>query len=445
MTGPGPLPRIVLAMLLLLTAVPVSAAPVQVLGLRTWPAPDNTRVVLDLSAEARYRVFTIDNPERLVVDIKGARLDKASRLEVTAEDRLLKGIRSGVQDGTLRIVMDLQGEAQYKDFLLKPYRQYGHRLVIDLFTKTPSPAGPAVAAEAAPPLVIAKPSGMRDLVIAIDAGHGGEDPGALGYRGTREKDVVLAIARHLATLIDRERGMKAVLTRSGDYFLSLRKRTQIARDNKADLFVSIHADSFRDKRVKGTSVFVLSSHGATDEAARWLAEKENASDLIGGVSLDDKDDVLRSVLLDLSQTATLESSLEAADDVLRNLGSVGELHKGRVQQAGFVVLKSPDMPSMLIETAFISNPAEERKLRDVSTQRAMAEAMLGGIRNYFVKNAPPDSLFATRRHTILRGDRLSDLATQYQVSVEDIKQLNGLKDETLPVGRVLRIPAAREG
>ncbi len=255
----------------------------------------------------------------------------------------------------------------------------------------------------------------------------------------------MGIAKELAALVEKERGMKPLLIRKGDYFLSLRKRTQIARDNRADLFVSIHADAFKDRRVSGTSVYVLSQNGATDEAARFLADKENASDLIGGVSLEDKDEVLASVLLDLSQTATLESSLEAADFVLGSLRGMGRTHKSTVQQAGFAVLKSPDIPSMLIETAFISNPVDERRLKSKAHQRKVAKSILAGVRGYFAKNAPEGTLFAARRHIIARGDTLSGIASRYKVSVASIKNVNSLRGDTVRVGQVLHIPSGREG
>jgi N-acetylmuramoyl-L-alanine amidase len=302
------------------------------------------------------------------------------------------------------------------------------------------PARPPVQKAAAPE---ARP---RDIVIAIDAGHGGEDPGARGYSGVYEKDIVLAIARRLQDKIDREPGMKAVMTRDGDYYLSLRKRTLKARNSRADLFVSIHADAFRDRSVRGTSLYVLSQNGATNEAARWLAEKENASDLIGGVSLDDKDNLLASVLLDLSQTATLQASFEAGESVLRNMSPVAYMHKHKVQQAGFVVLKSPDIPSILVETAFISNPQDEKRLRSPDYQSTVASAIFSGIKDYFSKHPPAGTqIAANRRHTISPGDTLSALAVQYRVSVERLRAANRLKSDQVRVGQVLTIPRDNEG
>jgi N-acetylmuramoyl-L-alanine amidase len=330
-------------------------------------------------------------------------------------------------------------KAKYKSFSLKPTDGYGDRLVIDLYD---------AAETTAPKLVKTLPdvdAGPRDIVVAIDAGHGGEDPGARGYSGVYEKQVVLAIAKQLQSLVRQEPGMRPVMTRDGDYFISLRKRTLKARQEKADIFVSIHADSFRDRRASGTSLYVLSKHGATDEAARWLAEKENSSDLIGGVSLDDKDDLLASVLLDLSQTATIEASYAAGEAVLQRLRPLGMLHKTTVQQAGFVVLKSPDIPSLLVETAYLSNPTDERKLRSPSHQLKMAEAILDGIRDYFSKSPPAGTLFAARRHVITPGETLSDLSAHYRVSVARIKAANHLTGDVLKIGQVLRIPPDSEG
>jgi N-acetylmuramoyl-L-alanine amidase len=280
------------------------------------------------------------------------------------------------------------------------------------------------------------------VIIAIDAGHGGDDPGASGRRGTREKHVVLAIARQLERLIKKEPGMRPVMIRNGDYYLGLRKRMQKARAMQADLFISIHADAFRNGRASGSSVYVLSQNGATSEAAQWLAKSENSSDLIGGVSLDDKDDLLRSVLLDLSQNATIAASLDVGSSVLKELGGVGKLHKKRVEQAGFAVLKSPDIPSILVETGYISNKREERNLRDKGYQRKLAVAMLKGVRRYFSQNAPPGTrlAMADQKHVIRRGETLSGIAQQYSVTQLALRSINSLRNSRLKIGQVLRIP-----
>jgi N-acetylmuramoyl-L-alanine amidase len=296
-------------------------------------------------------------------------------------------------------------------------------------TSRPAPAAPL--------------GGNRDVVIAIDAGHGGDDPGARGPSGTWEKSVTLQIAKVLAAKINAEPGMRAVLTREGDYFLPLRKRIDLARRHRADLFISIHADAFRDRRVQGSSVYVLSERGASSEHARWLAEQENASDLIGGVSLDVQDDVLASVLLDLSQTASLEASIDVAERVLQGLRGIGRLHKHRVESAGFAVLKSPDIPSILVETAYISNPEEEAKLRSTRHQHDVAEAILEGLRGYFVARAPEGTRLASaRRHVIGRGDTLSGIAQQYRVSLETLREANGIEGDLVRIGQVLTIPGA---
>jgi len=406
-------------------------------GIRTWPAPDNTRLVFDIDSPVDYRIFTLSHPERLVIDFKNTRLNRPLSAP-TQKDTLIREIRSAPRNGhDLRVVLDLEGRPRYKSFSLAPYQDYGHRLVVDLY-KTASARQKEIKKS------VPAPVGLRDVVIAIDAGHGGEDPGAHGRNGTKEKDVVLAIARRLNSLVKKERGMRPVMIRDGDYFLSLRQRTQKARKQQADFFVSIHADSFKDPHVSGMSVYALSKNGATSEAARWLAAKENASDLIGGVSLDDKDDLLASVLLDLSQTGTIEASFDAGQEVLRNMKPIGKLHKRQVQQAGFVVLKSPDIPSILIETAYISNPEEERKLRSTSHQEAMADAILSGIRSFFAKNPPPGTLYAARQHIIVRGDTLSDIAQRYNVSTASLRNVNHLTGDNVRVGQVLRIPAGSD-
>jgi N-acetylmuramoyl-L-alanine amidase len=357
---------------------------VDVQAVRLWAGPDNTRIVLDLSGSAQHSLAVLGNPERVVLDVPGARLGPGAR--APAAIGAIKQVRMAKRpSGELRIVFDLSHPIRAKSFLAEPNRQYGYRLVIDL--------GGASAADTPVKVEHARPD-ARDLIIAIDAGHGGEDPGAIGKNGTREKDVVLAIARALAQRVNGEPGMRATLTRDGDYFVPLRDRMRRARAQQADLFVSIHADAIRDRSVDGSSVYILSPRGATDEASRWLAERENASDLIGGVSLDDKGDVLASVLLDLSQSASLSASQVAAEQVLRQLNQVGEVRKPQVQQARFMVLKSPDIPSMLVETAYISNPQEERRLRGTAQQAKLAGAIHQGLRAYFYADPPSGTRIA---------------------------------------------------
>lgn len=406
------------------------AEPVRLENVRMWNAPDNTRVVFDVTSPVRHDIELLSDPFRVVVDLRDARL--TGRLTQPApQDRFLKKIRAGKHKGFLRMVLELKKHATPRSFQLPPNSRYGHRLVIDIG---------AAEAPAPPPADIAQPVLFRDVVVAIDAGHGGEDPGALGPKGTYEKTVVLQIAKRLAALIDQERGMRAVLVREGDYYLSLRKRIDLARRRKADLFVSIHADAFRNPKARGSSVYVLSRRGASSEHARWLAERENTADLVGGVSLDDKDNLLASVLLDLSQTASLEASIEAAEKVLRGMKKVGRVHKPGVESAAFAVLKSPDIPSILVETAFISNPAEEKQLRSPAHQRKIARAIFAGIRNYFVLRAPEGALLAARKHTIARGDTLSAIARRYGVSLQRLRVLNRLADDEIRTGQVLAIP-----
>ncbi|MDP9090609.1 MAG: N-acetylmuramoyl-L-alanine amidase [Pseudomonadota bacterium] len=360
-----------------------SALAVDIRDVRLWAGPDNTRVVVDLSAGAPHRLSVLHNPERVVLDVPGARLGKQAQRPPRGVGTIKTVRMSRSRSGNFRLVLELARPTQAKSFLTTPNAHYGYRLVIDLG---------AVAGAQRPPdkpiKVKHAPADARDLIIAIDAGHGGEDPGAIGKSGTREKDVVLAISRELAVKINAEPGMRSILTRNGDYFVPLRDRMRRARAQRADLFVSIHADSTHDRSIDGSSVYILSQRGATDEASRWLAERENASDLIGGVSLDDKDNVLASVLLDLSQSASLNASHVAAERVLHQLTRAGEVRKHDVQQARFMVLKSPDIPSMLVETAYISNPFEEQRLRTQAQQARLAAAIHQGVRDYFYANPP---------------------------------------------------------
>jgi N-acetylmuramoyl-L-alanine amidase len=367
--------------LLLATVLGQPAFAVDVRGVRVWAGPDNTRVVVDLSGSAQHSLTVLHNPERVVLDVRGAYLSKGARRPPAGAGAVKQVRMSRNPSGNLRVVLDLSRPTQAKSFLTRPNAHYGYRLVIDLGAVAPARADKPIKAKHAP-------ADARDLIIAVDAGHGGEDPGAIGKNGTREKDIVLAIARELAGRINAEPGMRAMLTRNGDYFVPLRDRMRRARAQQADLFVSIHADSIRDRSIDGSSVYILSQRGATDEASRWLAERENASDLIGGVSLDDKDDVLASVLLDLSQSASLNASQVAAERVLHSLTQAGEVRKHEVQQARFMVLKSPDIPSMLVETAYISNPQEELRLRTPAQQARLAAAIHHGVHDYFYANPP---------------------------------------------------------
>ncbi|POA22145.1 N-acetylmuramoyl-L-alanine amidase [Pseudomonas sp. FW300-N1A1] len=454
---------------MLLTALAVDAvAATKVNSVRLWRAPDNTRLVFDLSGTVQHSVFTLTAPDRLVIDINGATL--GAPLNVATANTPITAMRSAQRTPTdLRVVIDLKKAVTPKSFVLPPNAQYGNRLVVDLFDN-PSDAAPAPVSTPAPSVATAPavpvtptepaiklppaPAGKRDIIVVIDAGHGGEDPGASGSRGQREKDVVLAIARELQRQVNGMKGFRAELTRTGDYFIPLRGRTEIARKKGADLFVSIHADAAPSKAAFGASVFALSDRGATSETARWLADSENRSDLIGGagnVSLDDKDRMLAGVLLDLSMTASLTSSLNVGQKVLSNIGRVTPLHKQRVEQAGFMVLKSPDIPSILVETGFISNANEASKLAAASHQQALARSISSGVRQFFQQNPPPGTYIAwlrdsgkiaqgPRDHTVRPGETLAMISVRYQVSAASLRSANGLKTDELKIGQHLNIP-----
>lgn len=373
---------------LLLAALLWSPGPVAaentLTGVRMSADDERSRLVFDLAGPVEHEIFTLTGPHRVVVDIENVQLAEDLPAQAPAPS-LIRRIRSAPRgNGDLRVVLDMRREARPKSFLLQPNGEHGHRLVVDVI----DPAASAGNGKQRPQ----RDAPRRDLVIAIDPGHGGRDPGALGRAGTREKDVVLAVGRKLKQALDATLGFRAVLTRNSDVYLSLRERMERARAAQADLFISLHADAFPDTRAHGSSVYALSLNGASSEAAHWLAERENAA-LVGGVSLGDKDETLASVLLDLSQTATIESSLDVGDEVLNELGGVNRIHKRSVQQAAFVVLKSPDIPSILVEAAFISNPNEERKLRSTAHQQQLAEAIRDGVVAYFKRQAPRDSRF----------------------------------------------------
>lgn len=433
-----------LALLLLLCLIsPISqGAPVTVQNLRMWEAPDNTRLVFDLSGPLEHRLFTLRDPDRIVIDMDNARLLGALP-DLDFGGPRLAGVRTGSQGGQeLRVVLDLKRPTRPRTFVLKPYGQYGHRLVIDLYDPdTAATSSPAASSAARPK--------RRDIVVAIDAGHGGEDPGAIGRRyRTKEKYVTLAIARDLARLVDAAPHMRALLIRDGDYYVDLRQRFTKARRHEADVFISIHADALPGKSwsARGASVYALSERGASSVLARMVADKENASDLIGGVSLNDKDDLLAKVLLDLSQTATIGSSVTLGNDVLAQLARIGPIHLDSVQQAGFAVLKAPDMPSILVETAFISNPSEEKRLRTKSFQRKLAAALFRGVQHYLRRHQPAPAERqdvtngAPRVHVVQPGDTLAGIARTYGIHVEALRFANNLPDSTLQVGRKLILP-----
>ena len=430
--------RLLLLPVLLLVSTLAEAATVE--NVRIWAENSKTRVVLDLSKPVSHNIFTLRGPDRLVIDLKDVKLAPSFNTMPSGAGAV-KNIRSGLlTNGQLRVVLDLNQDVRSRSFTAGPNSQYGDRLVIDL-ERSGAPQTVKRASESYQP--------GRDVVVAIDAGHGGHDPGSVGRNRTREKDVALAVSRKLAARINAEQGMRAVMVRNGDYYIDHRRRMEIAHDNGADLFLSVHADAFKDRRANGATVYALSLKGASDEEARLLAERENKSVQIGGVSLDGKDDVLASVLLDLSQNAALSASLDVGADVVSELARVVKVRRKTVQQAGFLVLKAPDMPSLLIETAYISNPTEEKLLRTGAHQDKLAKAITAGVRKYFYKNPPPDTQIAMNvrrapsghvRHKIARGDTLSELAERYDVSAAAIRSANKLSNDNIRIGQVLSIP-----
>ncbi|MHA6204005.1 N-acetylmuramoyl-L-alanine amidase [Dyella soli] len=517
------------AVALLALAPFCAAGAADIKSARVWAGSEYTRVVLDVSGPVTYKVR--QDGEQLTVDVDDSSF--SSSFSSPSSQGLYKGMTGSRQGSSARLTASVAPSSTVKTFLLKPQAEYGYRLVVDLYPGSASAASRPAAAplqdddSPAPDVSVApvaasapvrspgktslKPTqsgmastraaaallnGERKVVIAIDAGHGGEDPGAHGPGGTLEKNVTLAVARELAEQINRQPGMKAVLTRSSDFFIPLARRYQIARDNAADLFVSIHADAFVNGDAKGSSVWVLSPRGKTSMAARWLADGENRADLIGGVTLDDKNDGLAAVLLDLQQGYSMQASESVAGNVLKALGNLGPTHRGYVERANFVVLRSPDVPSILVETAFISNPDEERKLRDPSHQAHLAEAVMSGVKGYFESTPPPGSWFAAQAarrnnvastvassqgddgdtsarasravaqamasagdggastgapraddgvrdlHRVERGESLRSIARQYGVSIDALKNANRINSESsMRVGMVLTIPA----
>ncbi len=420
--------------------MPIQLWAADIESVRLWRAPDKTRLVLDLSSTVEHNIFSLQNPNRLVVDLSDSRI-KTTFEGLELRNTPIAGIRAAVRYKTdVRVVLDLSGTVSPKSFTLPANEQYSNRLVIDLFDNK------RVISRTLDEVVKKKD---RRIIVAIDAGHGGEDPGALGPRRVREKVVVLQLAKKIKKLFDGNPNFQGELVRSGDYYLAHRKRTQIARDKQADFFISIHADAFTDPSAHGASVYALSTTGATSEQARYLADKENRADLIGGassLSLDGRDEVLAGVLLDLSMNATLRRSLDAGSYVLKNMGTVARLHKKKVEQAGFLVLKSPDIPSLLLETGFISNPNEAQKLSTSGYQNKMAQAIFEGIEQYFLDNPPPGTLLAKngnrvdRIYVVAPGDTLSEIAVRFNVSMKKIKRYNKMSSNKIRVGKKIKIP-----
>jgi N-acetylmuramoyl-L-alanine amidase len=436
-------------------------------GVRVWQSPNNTRLVFDLSKPHQHKIFTLENPYRLVIDLGGNAQFKPSVDKVDLASTLVTKLRTGRQKNKdLRLVFQLRADVNPKSSILAPNKIYPHhRLVVDLFEKNQQSIETVVTVKTVADKVA---HNKRDIIVAIDAGHGGEDPGAVGYRRTKEKVVVLKIAKKLAALLKAEPGYKPYLTRTGDYYIPLRERTRKARDANADLFISIHADAFKNSKAHGSSVFVLSERGASSEESRYLAQKENEADLVGGVSLDDKDDHVAMTLLDLSMTATRGSSLAVGKMILKRMDKISRLHKKHVEEAAFMVLKAPDIPALLIETGFISNPGEAKKLATSSYQNKMAREIFYGLTGYFYNEPPEGSYIAWKKnggkssvaaaksvkkstsprnnkltkYTIKRGDTLSDIAEKNRTTVANIRRLNGIKDNSIQVGQRIKLPAS---
>ncbi|MES1953547.1 N-acetylmuramoyl-L-alanine amidase [Salinisphaera hydrothermalis EPR70] len=471
---------------LLVLALPAVAQVARLHDARLSSSAQKTRVVFDLSADTQPDIFMVDHPLRLVIDLPHTRNlgDVAGR---AGGSGLIKEIRTGIHKGTgVRVVLDLADMVRAKSFMLSPENGHGYRLVLDLYPKNGAPdtrvadsggnassdelaAGDdsqttadksaAAMAQASSPApadsdadratvdqgaatdVPRRSAPVHDIIVAIDPGHGGKDPGAHGPDGLLEKNVTLAIARRLKRMIDDQPHMKGVLTRNGDYYVGLRQRMVIARHDKADFFISIHCDaSPAGGGATGASVYALSPHGATSEHARWLARRENSADMVGGVSLKDKNSSLASFVLDLSQSASIEASMDAGRRVLAQLDDLGSLHKSKVQQAGFMVLKSPDIPSILVETNFISNRATEHKLASARYQNGLAAAMLRGIKGYFASYRPSTYIAAAQEHQVQRGDTLSEIAQTYGVSVSALRRYNDMSSSALQTGQTLKIP-----
>lgn len=474
--------RGLILIIMLAIAGSAMAAATRLHDARMWESSDKTRVVFDLSSDTQPEIFMVDDPLRLVVDLPHTKT--AEKIAGAAsQSQLIKEIRTGIHQGNgLRVVLDLKQMVSPKSFMLEPKGKHAYRLVVDLYPRQDTPTTQIAAnaqhdgnrqgadpgddsagqtatdgaqasddkthrsdADTKPPSTIARQKPDQDIVLAIDAGHGGRDPGAHGPHGALEKNVTLAIARRLKRMVDDQPHMHGVLTRKDDHYVGLRERMEIARRDKADFFVSIHTDATPSGgHAQGASVYALSPHGATSEHARWLARRENAADLVGGASLKDKNSSLASFMLDLSQGTSIDASLDAGKRVLAQLENVGSLHKSSVQQAGFMVLKSPDIPSILVETNFISNATQERKLVNSRYQNELAGSMLRGIKGYFAGYRPATSIAAEQQHRVRRGETLSGIAQTYGVSVAALRRYNDLNNNRISVGLTLQIPAPNQ-
>jgi len=408
-------------------------------GIRVWPAPENTRIVFDLKTKPDYKYFSLVKPNRLVIDFKNTK-NNTNLKELAKNDPRIKLIRTSTakSKNTTRLVLELAKSYPLTVFPLAPAGQYGNRLVVDLYDKDEKKK------------VVKKkaPDGKRDIVIAIVAGHGGEDPGSIGPKGTYEKRVTLAIAKKLAKLIDKKKGFKAVMIRKGDYYVKHSRKSELARKNKADLLISIHADAFTSPQPRGASVLVQSSRRANSEFTRWIANRQKESELLGGAGetiKKTKDKNLAFTLADMKKEHTMSSSYAFAVHAIDQLKRVTKLHKKKPEGLSLAVLKSSDIPSVLIETGFISNPSEEKNLNNSKHQRKLANAIFKAVDNYFIENTPKGTLLASvtmKKHKVRSGESLSVLAHRYKISMAKIKSANNLKSNTLRIGQMLKIPRA---
>tara|TARA_R100001143_G_C3355831_1_gene132269 strand:- start:363 stop:1871 length:1509 start_codon:yes stop_codon:yes gene_type:complete len=435
----------IVALLCCFVSTTVHAAVIE--GVRSYRAPDYTRIVFDLSEQVEHQVFSLENPRRLVIDLSNASL--ATELSVLdLSETPITNIRSASRNqNDTRVVLDLNAQVRPRSFLLSENQQYGERLVIDLYDTGASVQSERIVTASAADV----DNNKRDIVVAISAGHGGEDPGAIGVGGIQEKQIVLAISREIERILNQMPGYRPVMIRNDDYYVDLRGRTTIAHQHNADFFIAIHADAFSSSRARGATVYALSQRGATSEQARRLAEKENGADLIGGVgsvSLSDKDEVLASVLLDLSMTASIASSLEAGDKIIASLSSVAHMRRTNVEQAAFMVLKQADIPSLLIESGYVTNASDARNLSSPAYQQQFAAAVVRGITSYFYETPPRGTLVAWHKingggpasYVVSRGDNLSDIAERFNVSLASLKAANNISGSVIHVGQELIIP-----